>query len=84
MLILKAKIQTMRWLMTTVRLRRLAMVIVPHRPMKKLRRSPVEAVIIYLDDLHLQHNKRERRFLQPLSVATQQQSDSLKEVVDKQ
>ena len=75
----------MRWLIATVQLRHLSMVVVSHQPMEKFRRSPVKAAaIIYLDDLHLQHNKRERRFLQPLLVAIQRQSEILKDVVDKQ
>ena len=37
-----------------------------------------------LEDLHLQHSKSERRFLQPLLVAMQRQSEILKEVVEKQ
>ena len=82
MLIMKAKIQTMRWLIATIQLRHLSMVVVPHRPMEKLRRSPVKAAIIYSDDLHLQHNKRERRSVKPLSVAPRHQSKNLKEFVD--
>ena len=37
-----------------------------------------------LEDLYLQHSKSERRFLQPLLVAVQRQSEILKEVVEKQ
>lgn len=37
-----------------------------------------------LEDLHLQHSKLEKRFLQPLLVTIQRQSEILKEVVDKQ
>ena len=37
-----------------------------------------------LGDLHLQHSRLERRFLQPLLVAIQRQSEILKDVVDKQ
>jgi hypothetical protein len=37
-----------------------------------------------LEDLHLQHSKLERRFLQPLLVAIQRQSEILKDLVDEQ
>jgi hypothetical protein len=37
-----------------------------------------------LEDLHLQHSKLESRFLKPLLVATQRQSEILKQVVEKQ
>jgi hypothetical protein len=37
-----------------------------------------------LEDLHLQQSKLEKRFLQPLLVAIQRQSNILKDVVDKQ